>query len=77
MGVSYIEVQNPEKPRKQGAENAFWTPKTLQELIEEQGVKPIDNLDNLKADFWPENETIESFLAYTRREREDAVMRES
>ncbi len=77
LGVSYAEAQGPEKPEQERIESAFWNPKTLKELLEEQGVQPVDNLESLKVDFWPGNEAIESFLAYTRRERKDAVMRES
>ena len=57
-------------------EESFWSPKSLEHHLKEQGVQPIDNLAKLKADFWPEDEKLEDFLAYTRKERAEALMRE-
>ena len=34
----------------------------LEQLAAEQGVQPITDIDSLKADFWPEDETIEDFV---------------
>jgi hypothetical protein len=35
----------------------------LDALAEAQGVKPIGNIDELVADFWPEDESVENFIA--------------
>jgi hypothetical protein len=47
----------------------FYEHKSLQELIAEQGVKPITNIDQLKGDFWPEEESIEEFIETLREWR--------
>lgn len=46
----------------------FWHGKSVSELAEEQGVRPIKNLDDL-ASGWPENEFVDDFLALIRRSR--------
>ena len=47
----------------------FYKHKDLRDLIAEQGVKPIINIDQLKGDFWPEEESIEEFIATLREWR--------
>lgn len=44
----------------------------LMKLAEEQGVKPLD-FDALrkKADFWPEDESIDEFIATIRKWRDE------
>jgi hypothetical protein len=36
---------------------------TLEDLIRQQGKKPIQNPGTLHGDFWPEDEPVEDFLA--------------
>jgi hypothetical protein len=36
------------------------------ELAKRQGVKPIQNMEDLRGDFWPEEESIDDFLAWVR-----------
>jgi hypothetical protein len=36
---------------------------SLDEIIMQQGKGPIDDLSVLRGDFWPEEESIEDFLA--------------
>ena len=40
--------------------------KTLEQIIEEQGVEPYDGSD---APVWPEDEDIDEFIEWRRRER--------
>ena len=40
----------------------------LEKLAIEQGVQPITEFDSLKADFWPEDESVDDFVR-TIRER--------
>src|SRR5947208_13486144 len=47
----------------------FWQTKTVEELAVEQGVKPIENPDELLGDFWPEDESIDDFLIWLRKVR--------
>jgi hypothetical protein len=50
----------------------FWRHKSLDELIAEQGVRPIDDfqgfLDKI-SDFWPEEESADEFIAWLAETR--------
>ena len=50
------------------ATSAFWTAKTVEELAQEQGVKPVNDLATLAID-WPEEDSIEQFLTLVREAR--------
>lgn len=52
----------PGPPRLSGREFRTRPHRSLHELALEQGVKPIAGLDSLRADFWPEDESIDDFL---------------
>lgn len=45
------------------AGRAFWDLATLDELAEEQGVEPVERLEDLVSGFWPEDESVDDFLA--------------
>jgi hypothetical protein len=36
------------------------------ELARQQGVKPIKSIDELRGDFWPEDESVDEFLEFVR-----------
>ena len=38
----------------------------LEKLAIEQGVQPITEFDSLKADFWPEDESVDDFVRTIR-----------
>lgn len=40
------------------------------ELAKQQGVKPI-RVENLKGDFWPEEESMDEFLAWLKTTRQE------
>lgn len=70
-------MSNPSNdPLRQGDLAAFWRHKSLDELIAEQGIQPIEDFQRLLdevGDLWPEDESVDDFLAWlrqTRRERE-------
>ena len=42
----------------------------LTDLARQQGVEPVQRFEALLGDFWPEDESIEEFLAWLRHERE-------
>ncbi len=50
---------------------------SIEALAKQQGVKPLD-FDSLraKADFWPEDESIDDFIATVRRWRDEEDQRE-
>ena len=42
----------------------------LEAWAELQGIQPIQNLEELKGDFWPEDENVDEFLAARKRWQE-------
>lgn len=46
----------------------FWNGKTVEELANEQGTRPINNVADLAID-WPEDESVEELLALVREVR--------
>ena len=55
----------------------FWTSKTAEQLAAEQGVKPwtaadLDQLRELADELWPDEESVEEFLAWLRQVRHEA-----
>ena len=44
--------------RRQRAHARIW------ELARQQGVEPIRNIDDLRGDFWPEEESMDEFLSW-------------
>lgn len=42
---------------------SFWDMPTLDELAEEQGIEPVERLEDLVSGFWPEDESVDDFLA--------------
>ncbi len=51
--------------------NTFWQGATISELAEAQGVKPIQTLDDLWGDFWPEDESIDDFITLIQQWRHE------
>ncbi len=47
----------------------------LDALADAQGVEPIRDIDELVADFWPEDESVEDFMAAVRRWRDEGSRR--
>lgn len=46
--------------------------KELERLAAERGVQPITDFDSLRADFWPENESVDDFVRTVRERRQDS-----
>ena len=47
------------------------------ELAKRQGVKPIRSIEELKGDFWPEEESVDEFLEWVRAIRQQDKFRET
>jgi hypothetical protein len=43
---------------------------SIEELAREQGVQPVDSLDEMQADLWDSDEELEQFLADVRASRQ-------
>jgi len=68
-GVLTALDRRPERRLVSGHEFRTSRRRSLKELAAEQGVRPIASLDDLRADFWPEDESIDDFLAAVREWR--------
>lgn len=42
---------------------------TLQQLLTSQTPTTVDNIKDLAADFWPQEDSIEEFLSFLRQQR--------
>jgi hypothetical protein len=61
--------RRPTLPLMSGFKFRTQPKRSWEELAAEQGVKPIASIDDLRADFWPEDESIDEFLAAVREWR--------
>lgn len=52
------------KPLSNSAHARAW------ELARQQGVKPIRSIEDLQGDFWPEEESVDEFLDWVRKIRQ-------
>lgn len=46
---------------------------TLQQLLTTQTPTTVDNIKDLAADFWPQEDSIEDFLSFLRQERKEVI----
>jgi hypothetical protein len=44
------------------ADDSFWNGPSIAELAKAQGVQPIQSLDELWGDFWPDDESVDEFI---------------
>ena len=51
----------------------FWQGITLKQLLATQNPTTVNNLEDLATDFWPEEDSIEDFLAFLRKQRQEAI----
>ena len=60
-------ARNVEGRRARGDAASFWDwSPTPEELAAAQGVNPVANVDDLYGDFWPEDESVDDFMAFVR-----------
>ncbi|MBE9137856.1 hypothetical protein IQ254_11740 [Nodosilinea sp. LEGE 07088] len=50
----------------------FWQGISLQQLRATQNPSTVHSLKDLAADFWPAEDSIEDFLAFLRKQRQEA-----
>jgi hypothetical protein len=48
-------------------------PLSLKDIAREQGVAPVTDLASLRADFWPEDESVDEFVATIRQWRREGI----
>lgn len=56
--------------RQAPAPPAVFGSSTIAELAAQQGVAPVQDIDELVGDFWPEDESADEFLATIRAWRD-------
>lgn len=49
----------------------FWQGVSLQQLRDTQSPTTVHSLKNLAADFWPAEDSIEDFLAFLQKQRQE------
>jgi len=58
-------------------DTSFWDdPPSIEELAARQGVKPCRRIEDLRGDCWPEDESVDEFIAAVRRWRQEGSTRE-
>lgn len=74
-GVSSETGEEPQwrsgPPLISGREFRMQPPKDWRTFAAEQGIRPIDDLSELAGDFWPEDESIDDFIAAVRQWRRE------
>lgn len=58
------EAELARKETRRLAHEEIW------ELARQQGVKPLRRIEDLQGDFWPEEESVDEFLAWIRSIRQ-------
>ncbi|MEO0520513.1 MAG: hypothetical protein AAF171_24805 [Cyanobacteria bacterium P01_A01_bin.116] len=51
----------------------FWQGDTIEEITACQSPKTFSEQNNLAADFWPEEESVEDFLQFLKQQRQEAT----
>jgi hypothetical protein len=51
----------------------FWHPPTIEEIVQVQQTPVIQDISTLEVDFWPEEETVDDFIEYIYRQRQEAA----
>jgi hypothetical protein len=47
----------------------FWSCRSLEELARTQGVRPVDDLAELTANFWPDDESVDDLIEFVSEDR--------
>jgi hypothetical protein len=71
-------AKKTKKAKRKQADSSFWEPKTLEERNAERVVEPFDPVkfrEDVKG-VWPEDESVDEFIAFTREQRRGSRARE-
>ncbi|MCB0045757.1 MAG: hypothetical protein KDD92_10025 [Caldilineaceae bacterium] len=49
----------------------FWQPQPIESVVASQQTQPASDISALKADFWPEDESADDFIAFVERQRQE------
>lgn len=53
----------------------FWQPQTLEQLVQTQQTQPIMDIADLRASFWPEDESADDIIEYIYQQRQEDRLR--
>jgi hypothetical protein len=70
VGLVFVQSNTPR--RQGGTSTPFDARPDLEQLAREQGAPLAANFDNLLGDFWPDEESVDDFLAARERWRREA-----
>ena len=59
----------PDEQALDRANENFWNSRTIDEIIREQQIAPIDDLRTLAFPDWPEDESVDEFLKFVYSQR--------
>jgi excisionase family DNA binding protein len=73
LRAGVVGVQNLSRinGRNLAYQTDFFDHKTLAQLIAEQGTQPLQSIESLRGDFWPEEEGPDEFIAQLRIWRDE------
>ncbi|MCK4765218.1 MAG: hypothetical protein KAW12_23665 [Candidatus Aminicenantes bacterium] len=54
----------------------FRQTKTIKQLLKDRRKSPIADINELTVDFWPEEESVDDFIDYTYRQRQEDRLRD-
>lgn len=57
--------------RRYSRSSDFWVTKSISELADEQQINTLESIANLKAKFWPDEDSIDEFNQFIRQQRQD------
>jgi hypothetical protein len=72
-----ILIQPPISLTLESLNAAFWQRMTIAQLQATQKTTPIQQIRDLAADFWPEEESIEDFLTFLKTQRQETIQTET
>lgn len=49
----------------------FWQPQPLDSIVASQQTQPASDISALKADFWPEDESADDFIAFIEQQHQE------
>jgi hypothetical protein len=72
LHVISISLESRKKTGEGPPENTdFWNPKSLAEIVQAQQSPVIETLNELAGDFWPEDESVDEFIDYIYKQRQE------
>jgi hypothetical protein len=68
-----LEILLQSHPSLETLNDQFWQGITIDKLLAIQTPTTVDNLKDLAADIWPEEDSIEDFLVFLRQQRQAVI----